>query len=168
MDQYQRIAFVIAVISGAGFLAYVAADDIFLSFAQKHWREDKRCGKGAPSLHKQQRRQSAIQQVVSSSHLLSCHIHFLSGSEPCCNHLHGYCGHTTDHCLCLNCKNYHFLFLHVLAILFGLALTGIIAGGMIAFGIYKYKNWTAEKQRAVARDKEEKRRKEEEKNEAEV
>ena len=41
MDQYQRIAFVIAVISGAGFLAYVAADDIFLSFAQKHWREDK-------------------------------------------------------------------------------------------------------------------------------
>ena len=117
---------------------------------------------------KQQRRQSAIQQVVSSSHLLSCHIHFLSGSEPCCNHLHGYCGHTTDHCLCLNCKNYHFLFLHVLAILFGLALTGIIAGGMIAFGIYKYKNWTAEKQRAVARDKEEKRRKEEEKNEAEV
>ena len=117
---------------------------------------------------KQQRRQSAIQQVVSSSHLLSCYIHFLSGSEPCCNHLHGYCGHTTDHCLCLNCKNYHFLFLHVLAILFGLALTGIIAGGMIAFGIYKYKNWTAEKQRAVARDKEEKRRKEEEKNEAEV
>ena len=117
---------------------------------------------------KQQRRQSAIQQVVSSSHLLSCHIHFLSGSEPCCNHLHGYCGHTTDHCLCLNCKTYHFLFLHVLAILFGLALTGIIAGGMIAFGIYKYKNWTAEKQRAVARDKEEKRRKEEEKNEAEV
>ena len=117
---------------------------------------------------KQQRRQSAIQQVVSGSHLLSCYIHFLSGSEPCCNHLHGYCGHTTDHCLCLNCKNYHFLFLHVLAILFGLALTGIIAGGMIAFGIYKYKNWTAEKQRAVARDKEEKRRKEEEKNEAEV
>ena len=52
MDQYQRIAFVIAVISGAGFLAYVAADDIFLSFAQKHWREDKRCGKGAPSPHK--------------------------------------------------------------------------------------------------------------------
>ena len=45
MDQYQRIAFVIAVISGAGFLAYVAADDIFLSFAQKHWREDRRCGK---------------------------------------------------------------------------------------------------------------------------
>ena len=58
--------------------------------------------------------------------------------------------------------------MHVLAILFGLALTGIIAGGMIAFGIYKYKNWTAEKQRAVARDKEEKRREEEEKNEAEV
>ena len=54
----------------------------------------------------------------------------------------------------------------MLTILFGLALTGIIAGGMIAFGIYKYKNWTAEKQRAVARDKEEKRRKEEEKNEA--
>ena len=53
MDQYQRIAFVIAVISGAGFLAYVAADDIFLSFAQKHWREDKRCGKGAPSLYKE-------------------------------------------------------------------------------------------------------------------
>ena len=45
MDQYQRIAFVIAVISGAGFLAYVAADDIFLSFAQKDWREDRRCGK---------------------------------------------------------------------------------------------------------------------------
>ena len=43
MDQYQRIAFVIAVISGAGFLAYVAADDIFLSFAQKHWREDYSC-----------------------------------------------------------------------------------------------------------------------------
>ena len=40
MDQYQRISFVIAVISGAGFLAYVAADDIFLSFAQKHSRED--------------------------------------------------------------------------------------------------------------------------------
>ena len=56
----------------------------------------------------------------------------------------------------------------MLAILFGLALTGIITGGMIAFGIYKYNNWTAEKQRAVARDKEEKRRKEEEKNEAEV
>ena len=45
MDQYQSIAFVIAVISGAGFLAYVAADDIFLSFAQKDWREDRRCGK---------------------------------------------------------------------------------------------------------------------------
>ena len=52
MDQYQRISFVIAVISGAGFLAYVAADDIFLSFAHTHWREDKLCGKGAPSPHR--------------------------------------------------------------------------------------------------------------------
>ena len=127
MDQYQRIAFVIAVISGAGFLAYVAADDIFLSFAKNIGEKISGAAKVLRVPTKQQRRQSAIQQVVSSSHLLSCHIHFLSGSEPCCNHLHGYCGHTTDHCLCLNCKNYHFLFLHVLAILFGLALTGIIA-----------------------------------------
>ena len=65
MDQYQRIAFVIAVISGAGFLAYVAADDIFLSFAQKHWREDKRCGKGAPSLHKATEEQAMTSRAFS-------------------------------------------------------------------------------------------------------
>ena len=81
MDQYQRIAFVIAVISGAGFLAYVAAFSVLpknigekISGAAKVLR--------VPT--KQQRRQSAIQQVVSGSHLLSCYIHFLSGSEPCC------------------------------------------------------------------------------------
>ena len=52
MDQYQRIAVVIVAVTAAGILAYVAADDIFLHFAQKHWREDMRCGKGAPSPHK--------------------------------------------------------------------------------------------------------------------
>ena len=49
MDMYQRIAFIIVVFSGAAILAYCAADDIFLSFAQKHWRHDMKCGRGAPS-----------------------------------------------------------------------------------------------------------------------
>ena len=43
---YQRIAFIIVVVSGAAILAYCAADDTFLSFAQKHWRNDMKCGKG--------------------------------------------------------------------------------------------------------------------------
>ena len=60
---------------------------------------------------------------------------------PCCNHLHGFCGHTTEHCLCPDCTNYHFLFLHVLAILSGVALTGIIGGALLAFALYKYRNW---------------------------
>ena len=38
---YQRIAFIIVVFSGAAILAYCAADDIFLSFAQKHCRTKK-------------------------------------------------------------------------------------------------------------------------------
>ena len=46
---YQRIAFIIVVFSGAAILAYCAADDIFLSFAQKHWRHDMKCGREAPS-----------------------------------------------------------------------------------------------------------------------
>ena len=67
---------------------------------------------------------------------------------PCCNHLHGFCGHTTEHCLCPDCTNYHFLFLHVLAILSGVALTGIIGGALLAFAPYKYRNWE-KKPRAV-------------------
>ena len=45
MDQYQRIALLIVVVGAASFLAYVAADDIFMSFAQKHWRDDMRSQK---------------------------------------------------------------------------------------------------------------------------
>ena len=45
MDMYQHIAFIIVVVSGAAILAYCAADDTFLSFAQKHWRNDMKCGK---------------------------------------------------------------------------------------------------------------------------
>ena len=51
MDQYQRIALLIVVVGAASFLAYVAADDIFMSFAQKHWRDDMRCGKGGDYFH---------------------------------------------------------------------------------------------------------------------
>ena len=49
MDICQRIALIIFAVSGAGLLAYCASDDIFLTFAQKHWRHDMRCGRGAPS-----------------------------------------------------------------------------------------------------------------------
>ena len=66
----------------------------------------------------------------------------------CCNHLHGFCGQTTEHCLCTDCTNYHFLFMHVLAILSGVALTGIIGGALLAFALYKYRNWE-KKPRAV-------------------
>ena len=64
------------------------------------------------------------------------------------HHLHGFCGHTTEHCLCPDCTNYHFLFLHVLAILSGVALTGIIGGALLAVALYKHRNW-AKKPRAV-------------------
>ena len=68
---------------------------------------------------------------------------------PCCNHLHGFCGHTTEHCLCPDCTNYHFLFLHVLAILSGVALTGIIGGALLAFALYKYDEESDHSNKAV-------------------
>ena len=51
MDMCQRISLFVVVVIGASILAYCAADDIFLSVAQKHWRDDSRCGRGAPSPH---------------------------------------------------------------------------------------------------------------------
>ena len=40
---------------------------------------------------------------ASSGHFSSIVKFLFSGYQPCCNHLQGYCGRTTDHCLCESC-----------------------------------------------------------------
>ena len=99
---------------------------------------------------------------ASSGHFSSIVKFLFSGYQPCCNHLQGYCGRTTDHCLCESCKNYHYLFLQVLTIIAAAVLIGIVFGGLISFGLYKYRNRAAAMQK---RTDELKKKKQEQKKE---